>query len=63
MMGLCRKRGPDWATVGASYDDASRIMDRKSLWMVEYLRERRGGCPKMRAFYRRNYFLEKDTDQ
>lgn len=52
-----RRRSPNWATLGMSYEDAFRIMGRKSLWMVEYLRGRRSG-DHLTGFYRRQHLAE-----
>lgn len=42
-------------TLAASYESAERVRDRKSIWMVLWLRARRDGdC--LRAFYRRQHF-------
>jgi hypothetical protein len=37
-----RRGPPNWKTLAETFDDGFRVMDRKSLWMVEYLRGRRG---------------------
>lgn len=43
------------ATLGASYESAARVRDRKSIWMVLWLRARRDGDT-LRGFYRRQHF-------
>lgn len=52
------RRGPDWTSAGATYNDAFRIMGRKSLWMVEYLRARRSGDT-LRGFYRTQFLRQR----
>lgn len=52
------RRKPDWRTLGGTYESAFRIMGRKSLWMVEYLRGRRSGDT-LTAFYRSQHFADK----
>jgi hypothetical protein len=45
---------------GAGTYEAARIVrDRKSIWMVEYLRARRNPNHISPAFFRRKYFEEK----
>ena len=36
-----RFKGMIYPDMGATYEDARRISERKSIWMVEYLRARR----------------------
>lgn len=60
-MKLLRKlfrRGPDWATLGASYDSARYIMERKGADMALYLRERRDPTG-LKAFHRKRYFQQR----
>jgi len=46
---------------GAGTYDAARIVrDRKSIWMVEYLRARRNPEHISPAFFRRKYFKERN---
>jgi hypothetical protein len=45
-------------SLALTYDDARRVADRKSIWMVGYLRARRSG-DRLKGFYRRKYFEER----
>lgn len=42
-------------------NDALKVRDRKSIWMVDYLRARRDR-PHMAAFFRRKYFEDKKRE-
>ncbi len=43
-----------------SFDSARDVMQRKSIWMVEYLRGRRLG-DNLTGFYRRKFLAERRT--
>lgn len=53
----CFRKTPDWKTLGLTYEDALRIRDRKSAWMVHYLRGRRTNDP-LTPFFRRQHLGE-----
>jgi hypothetical protein len=65
-----RLKGMIYRHAASSYEDARRVCDRKSIWMVEYLRARRQSVnitlPAYRreqersslAFYRRQHFAQ-----
>ena len=57
-----RFKGLIYPGMAASYEDAKRVSERKSIWMVEYLRERRSRG-RLRAFFRRNYFEDQQKTQ
>lgn len=46
------------ATLGGTYESAIRVRDRKSIWLVLWLRARRDGDT-LRGFYRRKHFEER----
>lgn len=48
-----RFKGMISPNAAASYDDAERVADRKSIWMVEYLRARRQAVNYALPDYRR----------
>lgn len=48
------------ATLGASLESARRVADRKSAWLVLWLRARRDGDT-LRAFYRRQHLRAQPT--
>jgi hypothetical protein len=48
--------------LGMSYESAKRVMDRKSIWMVLWLRARRDGDT-LRAYYRQMHFKYRLTER
>lgn len=53
------RRPPNWKALALTFESAFRVMDRKGLWMVEYLRGRRSG-DKLTGFYRRRFIAERN---
>lgn len=51
-----RFKGMIRPNMAAGFEDSRAVADRKSIWMVGYLRARRADTPRMTAFYRRKHF-------
>ena len=52
-----RFKGMIRPNMAVGFDDSRQVADRKSVWMVGYLRARRANATiGMTAFYRRNHF-------
>lgn len=52
---IARRRGPNWKTLALTREDALHVYQRKSIDMVNYLRERRDPNGTLKAFFRKRH--------